>query len=132
MKDGMLTTKFKKSGGKLIPITNADGEKYKSFFDQLDEGDKVDVLMEINSDDNTLLQLAKVHKCIREIAKHTGNTFEGIKLVIKDRSGLMIQSTVMGKEYVEWKSFGEISKEDLGLAIQACIELGDEVGLNLR
>jgi len=53
-------------------------------------------------------------------------------MVIKDRSGLVVRREVMNKTYMDWKSFAKISKDDLGLAIQACIELGDEVGLNLR
>lgn len=132
MKDGIFSTSVKKSNGKLTYVRKSDKENYKSFITNLEEGDQVDIFMEINNADNTLLQLAKVHKCIREIAKHTGNTFEDIKMVIKDRSGLVVRREVMNKTYMDWKSFAKISKDDLGLAIQACIELGDEVGLNLR
>lgn len=132
MKDGIFSTSLKKSNGKLVHIRKGDEDNYKNFVDSLEEGDQVDLFMEINTADNTLLQLAKVHKCIREIAKHTGNSFEDIKMVIKDRSGLVVRREVMNKSYMDWKSFAKISKDDLGLAIQACIELGDEVGLNLR
>lgn len=128
----MLSTSLKKSNGKLVYIRKADETNYKNFINLLEEGDQIDLLMEINTADNTLLQLAKVHKCIREIAKHTGNTFEDIKMVIKDRSGLVVRREALGKIYMDWKSFAKISKDDLGLAIQSCIELGDEVGLNLR
>jgi len=142
MKDGIFSGSLKKSEGKLHYINTGDEAKYKAFVDALDDGNQVDIFMEINSADNTLLQLAKVHKCIREIAKHTGNSFDDIKMVVKDKAGLVIKRevTVLNtvdpgfgtKTYMDWKSFGKISKDDLGLAIQACIELGDHVGLNLR
>lgn len=144
MKDGIFNTSLKKSGGKLIHIRKGSEVSYKEFIKQLDEGDQVDMYMEINNADNTLLQLAKVHKCIREIAKHTGNSFDDIKMVVKDKAGLVIKRSVKvlntvdpeaghhDKMYMDWKSFAKLSKDDLGLAIQACIELGDIVGLNLR
>ena len=119
MKDGIFSTSVKKSNGKLTYVRKSDKENYKSFISNLEEGDQVDIFMEINNADNTLLQ-------------HTGNTFEDIKMVIKDRSGLVVRREVMNKTYMDWKSFAKISKDDLGLAIQACIELGEEVGLNLR
>lgn len=144
MKDGILSVSLKKSGGKLVHIRTSDEAKYKEFVQALEEGTQVDLFMEVNSADNTLLQLAKVHKCIREIAKHTGNSFDDIKMVVKDKAGLVItrKVTVLStidpdaghkeKVYMDWKSFGKISRDDLNLAIQACIELGDQVGLNLR
>ena len=145
MKDGIFSTSLKKTKeGKLIHIRSADEAKYKEFIKELEPGDQVDVFMEINSADNTLLQLSKVHKCIREIAKHTGNSFDDIKMVIKDKAGLVIKRSVSvlntidpeagshQKIYMDWKSFAKISKDDLSLAIQACIDLGDTVGLNLR
>lgn len=130
--DGIFSSSLKKVGDKLIHVKSGDTVRYKEFVKALDEGTVIDIFMEINDGDNTIPQLAKVHKCIRVIANHTGNGFEAIKMVIKDHSGLVIKRSVMGKEYMDWKSFGKCSKDDLNLAIQSCIELGDHVGLNLR
>ena len=144
MKDGILSFSLKKGeDGKMQFIRAADEVKYKEFIRDLDIDDQLDYFIEINSANNTLLQLAKVHKCIREIAKHTGNSFDDIKMVIKDKAGLVIKREVTvlktidepvkeTKVYMDWKSFGKISKDDLSLAIQACVDLGDHVGLNLR
>ena len=132
MKEGMFNTSLKKIGDKFIHIKTGDEVRYKEFIKILDEGTQVDMFMEINSGDGTLDQLAKVHKCIRVLANQSGCTFEDMKMVIKDRSGLVIKRTVLGKEYMDWKSFGNISRDDLGLAIQTCIELGDAMKLNLR
>lgn len=130
--DGIFSTQLKKVGDKLIHIKRGDEVRYKEFIKLLEEGTQLDLFLEINSGDNTLAQLAKVHKCIRVLAAHTGHTFSEIKLVVKDRSGLVVRCNVMDKEYLDWKSFADCSRDDLNLAIQACIELGDEVKLNLR
>lgn len=121
MKDGRLT--YTKPG---------EQAKYDEFLKTIPEGTVVDVFMEINEGTGSLAQLAKVHKCIRTLANDIGYTFDEMKLVIKDRAGLFIHRVVDKKDYYDWKSFGTCSKEDLNLAIQACIELGDEVGVNLR
>ena len=130
--DGIFSTKLKKSGKSLIHIRQADDVRYREFIASLEEGTEVELFMEINNADGTLAQLAKVHKCIRTIASQTGHSFEDIKLVIKDRSGLLIKRTVMNKEYIDWKSFGDCSRDELNLAIQACIDMGDDIGVNLR
>lgn len=131
MKEGVFTSTLKKQGTKMVYIRSGSEQKYKDFVQSLDDGDQVDIMLQVNSADNTLLQLDKVHKCIREIAKHTGNNFDDIKMVVKDKAGLVTKRTVMDKTYMDWKSFGKISKTDLSLAIKAAIELGDVVGLDL-
>lgn len=130
--DGMFSSTLKKVGGRLVHAKTGDEVKYKEFVKLLEEGTLVEVFMETSTGDGTLAQLAKVHKCIRVLANHTGHNFDDIKMVIKDRSGLVVRRSVLGKQYMDWKSFGNISRDDLNLAIQACIDMGDEVGLNLR
>jgi hypothetical protein len=129
--DGMFSSSLKKSGDRLIHVKSGDEVRYKEFVKILDQGIVLDFFMEINSGDGTLSQLAKVHKCIR-VANQSGNTFDDIKMVIKDRAGLVVRRNVLDKEYMDWKSFGDCSRDDLNLAIQACIELGDTMTLNLR
>ena len=91
----MYSSSLKKTAdGKMNHIRLADEENYKRFIQALEVGDQVDMYMEINSADNTLLQLAKVHKCIRELAKHTGNSFDDIKMVVKDKAGLVIKREI--------------------------------------
>jgi hypothetical protein len=130
--DGLFNSSLKKSGDRLIHVKSGDEVRYKEFVKALDQGTVLDIFMEINSGDGTLSQLAKVHKCIRVIANQSGNTFDDIKMVIKDHAGLVIRRSVLNKEYMDWKSFGDCSRDDLNLAIQACIELGDTMTLNLR
>ena len=128
----MFNSSLKKVGDKLIHVKTGQLIQYKEFIKSLEEGTLIDLFMEINSADGTLAQLAKVHKCIRVLAQHAGYSFDDMKLAIKDKSGLVVKRTVLDKEYLDWKSFGDCSRDDLNLAIQACIDLGDDMKLNLR
>ncbi len=110
----MHTGKFIKKNGKLIFASPQDKLAYEIFVEKLQEGDKVDMFVELHGPDHSKAQLAKVHACIRELAKESGYTFEEMKSVIKEHAGLA------------GKSFGECSKSDLMLAIEACIEIGRE------
>ena len=63
-----------------------------------------------------------------KLANDLGYSFSEMKLLIKRKAGLCFNKN--GTEYC--KSFGDCSKEELNSVIQEIIELGDEVGSNLR
>lgn len=128
----MLTAILKKENGKLIYRLSSDSVLYKAFVDTLEEGQLVEMFLDANKDDGTLAQLAKIHKCIRELAKELGYTFEDMKLEIKKAAGLCFVRTIDGERFMICKSLGDASKEDLGLVLQTIIERGDFVGMNLR
>ncbi len=116
--------------GKLGYKTVRDRNKYNSFIKRLKDGDVIDMYIELVTDDATLTQLAKVHAIIGRLASATGNTFDGMKMMVKKRAGLCFIHTVDGDKVLECKSFGDdCSKDELGLAIQAAIELGEELGV---
>jgi len=129
---GLFEAKLKKKDGKLIYTKESYNILYKEFINLIKNNDEVSMIMEIDTGTVTLAQLAKVHKCIRILASDLGYDFEDVKILIKDKAGLVIKRTVEGKDYMDWKSFGQCSKEEINLAIQACITLGDMVGSNLR
>jgi hypothetical protein len=110
----MHTGKFIKKNGKLTYATPQDKLAYEIFVDKLQEGDHVDMFLDVATPDHSKAQLAKVHACIRELAKESGYTFDEMKSVIKEHAGLA------------GKSFGDCSKSDLMLAIEACIQIGRE------
>ena len=110
-----------KKDGKLQWITSK--EKWEQFKKHIPEGMLVDCYFEVTHDDGTLAQLAKVHAMIKSLAIHIGETFENMKLLVKERAGLCISKHVSGKEYLIVKSFGDCSKDELMLAIKACEEL---------
>lgn len=121
-----------KHDGQLDFLTLASKKQYEMFSSHVKEGTIVDVFYEEQLDDGTLPQLAKVHVLIKQLSSHIGETVENMKLLVKDKAGLCIAREVSGKEYFLAKSFGECSKEELNLAIQACIEIGEDVNLALH
>ena len=109
-----MSIKLIKKDGKLTYADEKSKLAYMIYADKLAEGQVVDMYLDLADADHSKAQLAKVHACIRELAKESGYTFQEMKLVIKQASGL-------GE-----KSFAECSKDDLMLAIEACIQIGRE------
>jgi hypothetical protein len=122
-----LTAKYVKRNGRLEFSSLAGSKQHEVFVSNIPDGSLVEVFFEVTHDDGTLPQLAKLHAVIRSLATHIGETVENMKLLVKDRAGLCIAREVAGKEYFLAKSFGECSKEELSLAIQAAIEIGEQV-----
>ena len=115
-----MSIKLIKKDGRLTYADEKSKLAYMIYADKLPEGQIVDMYLELADANHSKAQLAKVHACIRELAKESGYTFEEMKLIIKQASGL------------ENKSFAECSKDDLMLAIEACIQIGREnYNLNL-
>jgi hypothetical protein len=131
-KDNMFTTTLKKVEDRLVYTNDADAKIYKLFLEHLMPGQTVDVFFDANKDDGSLAQLAKIHKCIREIAKETGDNYEDMKLLIKKKSGLCIKKEVDGEVVMVCKSFANASKTDLAMVIETIVEIGDLVGVNCR
>ena len=129
----MFTAVLRKEGGKLVYCNKTlDDVAYKAFIDNMAEGQLCEAFFDANIDDATLSQLAKVHKCIRELAIQTGYSFEDMKLYVKKAAGLCVRKDIDGEMILVCKSFSNASKEDLMLAIQAIIEMADNHGINFR
>ena len=124
----MFTVKLVKEGDKLVYPDDKSKLSYQLFLDKIQEGQQVEIFMGITSDDKSVAQLAKVHACIRELAKESGYTFDEMKTIIKQQAGLCYDAD--GAEYC--KSFADCSKTELVLAIEACIEIGRELNVNLE
>lgn len=122
-----FTGRYVKRNGILQPVSSAQSKQHELFVSRIPEGSIVECFYEVQHDDGTLPQLAKLHVMIRQLATHTGESVENLKLLVKDKAGLCIAREVSGKEYFLAKSFGECSKEELSLAIQAAIEIGEQV-----
>ena len=123
--------KFIKKNGRLDFSTLAASKQFEVYVSNIPEGSIVEFFYEVTHDDGTLPQLAKLHVMLKHLANHIGETVENMKLLVKDKAGLCIAREVAGKEYFLAKSFGECSKEELSLAIQAAIEIGQEVNFPL-
>ena len=122
-----FTGKYVKKHGQLQPMSLANSKQFEVFVSKIPEGHLVECFYEVTQDDGTIPQLAKLHAMIRQLATHIGETFENMKLLVKDKAGLCLRRELSGKEYFLAKSFGECSREELSLAIQAAIEIGEDV-----
>lgn len=108
---------------KNLEIDPLGSAKLGLFIKGLQEGETVIITYEVQSEDASYAQMSKVHKHIRELANYTGDTFEDMKLQVKLRAGLCNNT--------DCKSFADCSKEELSMAIQASIEIGELVGFSL-
>lgn len=123
-----VTFKLVKVGKEIKYVIPAMKDIYQNLLDSLEEGQEVEVFASfVSGNKGTLAQINKVHKCIRDLSSHTGEPFDAMKLLIKEKSGLIIAADT----YQE-KSFAECTREELNLAIQAAIEIGEVVGVNLH
>jgi len=127
MKNSLFVQCNVKNGVLVFPI-KAIGNKYQKFLSDLPEEAKLEIFIGVSGDKGSNPQLARLHAMIREIAQEIGYTFEEAKLNVKRKAGLCF--TKNKEEYC--KSFGKCDKDELNLAIQACIEIGDFTGMQLR
>lgn len=127
MKNQPFNGKFIKRNGRLEFSSLAISKQHELFVSDIPDGTIVEFFFEVQHDDGTLPQLAKLHAMIRELSLHVGEPFDNMKLLVKDKAGLCLAREVSGKEYFLAKSFGECSREELSLAIQAAIDIGISV-----
>jgi len=118
--------------GILGDITPLAPEKYKLFLATLETNQKIEIFMEANEDNGTVPQLAKIHVCIRELAKEIGYSFEDMKLEVKRQAGLCVKKELNGEVFMICKSLSDCSKDELGLAIEAINQIGETVGINFH
>lgn len=114
---------MRKSGSGFKYVKPKDELKYQQFFNKLEENQLVEMYIDPQDDDANLGQLARVHAMIREIAHYTGDTFEEMKLKVKRKSGLCIETTIDGEKFLYCKSFADCSKEEISLAIESVREI---------
>ena len=119
---------LKKVDGDLVHTIKAKGTLYENWIKELPEGTKLEIFVSVAGEDGTNAQLAKIHAMIRDLANEIGHTFQELKLEVKRKTGLCFVRDK--QEYC--KSFKDCSKQELNLAIQSLIEIGDFTGVNLR
>jgi len=117
-----------KRDGKLQHSIKARETIYDKFVDSLPEGSKVEMFVSVSGPKGSNAQLAKVYVMLRELAAEIGYSLEEMKLIIKRKSGLCFNRD--GQEYC--KSFADCDKDEMNAVIQNIIEIGDDVGSNLR
>ena len=127
MKNNISLNAVIKNGKIDYPLA-ADKQRLQNFLANTPENANVEIFISVSDGKGSNAQLARIHAMCRELANEIGYTFDEVKLYVKKKAGLcFIQDD---KEYC--KSFADCDKEDLNLAIQACIEIGDFSNMNLR
>ena len=127
MKDNLFVGAIIKDGEIHFP-NKAQENRYKRFLAKFPDDAKVEIFIGVNTGKGSIAQLARVHAMCKEIANEIGYTFDEIKLQVKRKAGLCIVKE--GTEYC--KSFSNCDKQELNLAIQAALEIGDMMDMQLR
>lgn len=131
-KHNIFHGKFIKTAETKMSPMDSVKPKFEAFVKGLEMGQIADIFMEAHKDDGTLAQLAKIHVCIRELAKEQGEMFDKTKLDILKMSGLCFVVEYDGEKVLFCKSLADCSKEELGLVIESLIQAGDTIGINFR
>lgn len=121
--------KLIKKDGKLIHLREVERKLYENFIKEIPEGGIIEFYSEIQTNDGTLAQMAKIHAMIRDLANHTGYTFDEMKLYTKEEAGMCYTSPDDSK--LICKSFGDCSKEELNMVIQTLEEIGRKVNFQV-
>ena len=127
MKDNIFIKLSVKDGELSFPM-KAQETKLNTFLKNLPDDAKLEMFIGVTTDKGSNPQLARIHAMIRQLANDIGYTFEEVKLQVKRKAGLCFTRNKV--EYC--KSFADCDEDDLNLAIQACIEIGDFSGVQLR
>ena len=125
MKQLPITILLEMRDGVLVPKTELGKYSLANYVKNIEEGAVIQVTYEELSTDGTYAQISKLQACTRELSKFLGYTHEEVKDIIKHKANLYSPEG-------ELKSFADWSKEELSLAIQAALELGEQVDFPLQ
>jgi hypothetical protein len=113
-----------KKDGEMVHTIDAKSKEYQTLLNNLPEGGRIEMFIEVSGATATGAQIKKIHAMIRQLANDLGDDFESVKLQVKKQAGLCAKDGC--------KSFADCDKEEMNGAIQSCIAIGDFIGSNLR
>ena len=122
-----LTIQFKKEGNKLTIPSKLAKEQYKIFLGSLTDGDTVEALFELKTEDSTKSQLAKIHVMLKIMADEQGCSIKEMKEQVKSECGMSYEEN--GKTV--YQSFAPCSKDELSNVIETTIQVGRFMNINL-
>jgi hypothetical protein len=125
MKQLPISILFEMRDGELVPKSELGKHSLANYLKNVEEGALIQVTYEEQSTDGTYAQISKLQACTRELANYLGYSHEEVKDMIKLKAGLQNNDGHL-------KSFANCSKEELSLAIQTALELGDQVDFPLQ
>ena len=116
------------TGGEITYPAKIQKTRLNAFLSDVPDGTRIEMFISVSTDNGTNAQLARLHAMIRELASDIGYTFMEMKLLVKRQTGLCFM-----KDKTEYcKSFADCDSDELNLAIQECLRIGDEQGIQLR
>lgn len=128
MKQLPVTVCYKVESGQLVICSKLDKVYIDHFVSNLTEGDIVEVTFQEKEAHASKAQLAKLYACVTELSKYLGYTREEIKNLVKEKVEIYNEDDPT-KGY---KSFSGYSKEELMQAIDAILQIGQEVGFPME
>jgi hypothetical protein len=120
-----------KKNSKMGYSNKKDKILYDLFIDKIKEGEEVEIFVCRKGKKGTLAQIAKIHASIREISYELGFSFEDMKIIIKEKSGLCYEVNDGKERKVICKSFADCSLEEISLAIESCNEIAEKYNIIL-
>lgn len=125
MKQMPITILLVMRDGVLVPKTELGKYSLANYVKNVEEGAVIQVTYEELSSDGTYAQISKLQACTRELSKFLGYSHEEVKDIVKHKANLYSSEG-------ELKSFADCTKEELSLAIQAALQLGEQVDFPLQ
>lgn len=119
----MFSSYLIKKDSKMSYSNEKDKLLYNLFIDKIKEGEEVEIFMCRKGTKATPAQIAKIHACIREIAFDLGYSFDDLKLIVKDKSGLRYNLNDENGRKTVYKSFADCSLTEISLAIETCNQI---------
>jgi len=105
----------KKTNGKLEYFNK---HILKEWIDNLLEGEDIVIKFNISKQYKSSRQLRLLYACFRQIAYHTGQGVEDIKLILKLKAGLCFSHTIEGENITVCKSLSDFTKLEVSELIQ--------------
>lgn len=90
----------------------------KEWIDNLTEGEDIVIKFNVSKQYKSSRQLRLLYSCFRQIAYHTGQSVEDIKLILKLKAGLCFSHTIEGESITVCKSLSDFSKREVSEFIQ--------------
>lgn len=125
MKQLPISIIFHMKDGELVPKTEMGKHSLETYLKNIEEGTVIQITYEEQSENGTYAQISKVQACTRELANYLGYTHIEMKEMVKVKAGLY-------NDKGEIKSFSACTKEELSLAIQTVLNLGETVGFSMH
>ncbi|NQY42592.1 MAG: hypothetical protein HRT87_04525 [Legionellales bacterium] len=114
--------------GKELKFSMINQTLFNEFAKTLPDNTEVELYISTVSEKASRAQIKKIHAMLRELGNTCGYELQEIKDLVKTKADL----TEVKDKKIALKSFGDCTREEMQNAIEAAIQIGDMLGVNLR